>query len=135
MIFYTLERVQIDTSITSPSSPNFGRLRAYINGTWGFICNDHQWSIEGNNAATVVCKQLGYNGTNHVMMPVYFHDLDSFQNAFLLHGVNCAGNESSLEECQLGDWTSENELSENFCYNLAAVLCDVNDQGIIHYIL
>ena len=41
-----------------------GIVEICYNSTWGCVCDDN-WDKDGNNAAVVVCGQLGYeNGGN-----------------------------------------------------------------------
>ena len=43
----------------SNQASGYVRVEMCYNNTWGTICGDYGW---GYNAATVVCKQLGFSG-------------------------------------------------------------------------
>ena len=47
-----------DIRLTDGSTEYEGRVEVCINGVWGSVC-DHGWD---SNDASVVCKQLGYQG-------------------------------------------------------------------------
>ena len=38
-----------------------GRLEVCFNGVWGTVCRQTMWTAQ--TAATVVCKQLGFNNS------------------------------------------------------------------------
>ena len=40
------------------NNPLIGRVEVCIDGTWGTICPNYNWT---NKDATVVCRQLGYS--------------------------------------------------------------------------
>ena len=54
-----------------------GRVEVFRRGTWGRVCY-HHWDVRDAN---VVCRQLGFGN-------------------ILMDYVHCAGNESSLTECE-----------------------------------
>ena len=68
-----------------------GRIEVYGLGQWRGVCDD--FFDRNNNAATVVCRQLGYKqGTPLTQLPGSNVD-------FLLDDVFCGGAEASLLEC------------------------------------
>jgi hypothetical protein len=78
-----------------------GRLGIYYDGKWGTLCS-HKWTL---GEATVACRQLGFDKAFQAMlMPGY---VDSEGTAWLSK-VRCAGNESTLAECQSTGWNSGN---------------------------
>ncbi|PSN40047.1 hypothetical protein C0J52_20193 [Blattella germanica] len=66
------------------------------NSEWGLICGDG-WSIF---EAMVVCRELGFGYANDAIQTDFFGGNSS---AIMLSGVNCTGNEESLEHCLHSD--------------------------------
>ncbi|TNM97525.1 hypothetical protein fugu_015681 [Takifugu bimaculatus] len=69
-----------------------GRVEVYHNSTWKTLCDEH-WGMPN---ARVVCRQVGcgspinisyWNNTGHKMGQIWL-------------GVNCSGQEGSLQDCQ-----------------------------------
>ncbi|XP_064384592.1 deleted in malignant brain tumors 1 protein-like isoform X4 [Halichondria panicea] len=80
-----------------------GRVEVCVDGVYGTICQDGNW---GNNDASVVCSQLGFS-------PYGAFPLTSSDSLFLegslpalLGGLDCAGNETDIFDCQRSDDTS-----------------------------
>ena len=47
-----------DIRLQGSNNPLKGRVEVCINGTWGTICPNYNWT---NKDASVVCNQLGYS--------------------------------------------------------------------------
>ncbi|XP_048244989.1 deleted in malignant brain tumors 1 protein-like isoform X2 [Haliotis rufescens] len=75
-----------------------GRLEIYHNGTWGTICDD----TFDNNAATVVCHQLGYTGS--VFTPHGGSYYGPGGGVIWLDDFSCTGSEARLTDCLLKPW-------------------------------
>ncbi|KAL8604291.1 hypothetical protein ACOMHN_023661 [Nucella lapillus] len=72
-----------------------GRLNAIVNGQRGTVC-DYSPS---NALAAVVCRQLGFNTSNAIITKVP-PSASGTSLPIVLANVVCAGNETSLDECQ-----------------------------------
>ncbi|KAI5617423.1 neurotrypsin-like [Silurus asotus] len=78
-----------------------GRVEVYHNGQWGTICDDKWDDID----AEVVCRQLGFGGVPKAWTWSHF---GPGVGPILLDGVQCTGNELSLEECHHTPWGQHN---------------------------
>eukprot|EP00731_Ephydatia_muelleri_P036913 Em0353g2a len=74
-----------------------GRVEVCLGGQWGTVCDD-SWT---DNSARVVCKQLGLPSDYAVTVASSSAKYGSIQGPIALSRVKCAGNESSLLNCQL----------------------------------
>ena len=73
-----------------------GRVEIYHNNTWGTICRNY-WNV---NAATVLCRQLGYYGTASVSR----FGPGSADQPIWLTKVNCTGEEDFITDCSHNPW-------------------------------
>eukprot|EP00731_Ephydatia_muelleri_P039032 Em1059g1a len=74
-----------------------GRVEVCLGGQWGTVCDD-SWT---DNSARVVCKQLGLPSDYAVTVASSSAKYGSVQGPIALSRVKCAGNESSILNCQL----------------------------------
>lgn len=82
-------------------TPLEGRVEIFHDGQWGTICDDG-WDI---NDAQVVCNQLGnYAALAAKCCQAY----GPGTGPILMDGVNCIGNEKTLESCPHEGWQSHN---------------------------
>ena len=88
-----------------------GTVEICYENIWGSVCST-SWD---SNEASVVCKQLGYDGNNEIMKAntykiFFFLNIGTsvaYSNAYfgqsvspiLLTGLSCTGNETSLVSC------------------------------------
>lgn len=81
------------------SAPNAGRVEVYYNNYWRSIC-DTNWDLKN---AHVICRMLGYNQGAIAA-------IQGFQGSddFWLSGVNCTGNETTIENCRNLKWGKRN---------------------------
>ena len=70
-----------------------GRVEVFRRGTWGRVCY-HHWDLRD---AIMVCRQLGFKGALSATSSAGF---GKRKGNILMDYVHCAGNESSLTECE-----------------------------------
>ncbi|XP_038072908.1 LOW QUALITY PROTEIN: uncharacterized protein LOC119741237 [Patiria miniata] len=78
--------------VDGPSSTE-GRVEMFANGEWGTVCNDG-WNA---NAASVVCRQLGYNNGSSISIANEL--VEQSAGVIQLSSVNCRGDEERLIDC------------------------------------
>eukprot|EP00731_Ephydatia_muelleri_P001646 Em0001g1646a len=83
------------------STSSSGRVEVQHNGVWGTVCDD-SWDIKD---ATVVCRQLGYNGTAKAFINAAF---GPGNGTIWMSQVFCSGSESSLDQCPFNGWGINN---------------------------
>ncbi|XP_025112202.1 deleted in malignant brain tumors 1 protein-like isoform X2 [Pomacea canaliculata] len=71
-----------------------GRVEIYHNNTWGTICDDG-WNL---NAATVACRQLGYQSHQIIFRTQAFYGAGT--GRIWLDDIHCTGSETSILQCQ-----------------------------------
>jgi hypothetical protein len=100
-----------DVRLAGGAVESSGRVEIYADGQWGTVCDDF-WNL---NAATVVCRQLGYQGALEAVER--FGGGDALP--ILLDDVRCTGEEANLLACQ------RNEIGDNNCghFEDAGVVC------------
>ena len=91
---YLLSTVRLMSSTNSPSS---GRVEVQYKGVWGTIC-DYSWDLPD---ATVVCRQLGYDGALSAPGRAIF---GRGAGQIWLSHVQCVGNETSISQCNHMGW-------------------------------
>ncbi|XP_060552042.1 scavenger receptor cysteine-rich type 1 protein M130-like isoform X5 [Ruditapes philippinarum] len=82
---------------------NEGRVELLINGRWGYIATQGMTHNDTDNAAKVVCREMGYSGQGSVLSDENHgrkHDL------FWMSFLKCTGNESSLQQCKFNKGSS-----------------------------
>ena len=76
-------------------------MEIYYSDTWGTVCDDN-WD---ENAARVVCRQLGYPSAVSAPNSARF---GQGSGKIWLDDVHCQGNESSIVNCRHRPWGEHN---------------------------
>ncbi|KAG7272462.1 hypothetical protein CRUP_031389 [Coryphaenoides rupestris] len=100
-----------------------GRVEVFHDGRWGTVCDDQWDDID----AEVVCRQLGLGGVPKAWSWAQF---GQGGGPVFLDGVQCTGNELSLEECRHNGWTQHN------CDHMedAGVSCNPYTDGVVRLV-
>ncbi|KAG5876780.1 hypothetical protein JTB14_038406 [Gonioctena quinquepunctata] len=87
--------------LVNGSKSSEGRLEIKHHGIWGTVCDDDF----NEDAAKVVCKYFGFQGTSTVKKDGYF---GQGNGPIWLDQVSCLGNETELEKCTHWNWGEHN---------------------------
>ena len=91
---YTFTALLTAFEVRLDSESSDGYLEVFYNSTWNRICYSSSWT---QKEATVVCRQLGLPDEGAMVFP---HHVSSSRNeAIVLDGIQCIGNEESLDQC------------------------------------
>uniref|UniRef100_A0A8C4SHU6 Neurotrypsin n=1 Tax=Erpetoichthys calabaricus TaxID=27687 RepID=A0A8C4SHU6_ERPCA len=97
-----------------------GRVEVFQNGQWGTVCDDG-WT---DRDATVVCRQLGFEGLSKARSMAYFGE---GQGPIHLDNVKCSGHEQTLRQCEAQEQGKHNcRHSED-----AGVICEYSEETVL----
>ncbi|XP_028650989.2 neurotrypsin isoform X1 [Erpetoichthys calabaricus] len=97
-----------------------GRVEVFQNGQWGTVCDDG-WT---DRDATVVCRQLGFEGLSKARSMAYFGE---GQGPIHLDNVKCSGHEQTLRQCEAQEQDKHNcRHSED-----AGVICEYSEETVL----
>ncbi|XP_030829281.1 scavenger receptor cysteine-rich type 1 protein M160 [Strongylocentrotus purpuratus] len=121
----TISDGQVRLNNQGDMNTNGGILEVYYQGEWGKVCPSGYWN---SNAATVVCRQLGFAATGYVFNPSDFVDPDSDPNQKVwMDNVSCTGDEQTIVGCFSGEMV----MTTSSCSgDVAAVLCGVEKKEV-----
>ncbi|EDV22998.1 uncharacterized protein TRIADDRAFT_681, partial [Trichoplax adhaerens] len=101
---------EFENSLRLVSGPDkySGRLQIYHKKVWGAICDDKFSLI----AASVACRQLGYDGASSFKCCSYMYGADGWHlnnfGFYWLDDLDCIGNETELASCNHASWGQTN---------------------------
>ena len=97
---FTPENGDVRLINTADNTNMSGRLEVYYRGQWGTVCDD----LFNNNAARVVCRQLGFNPSGAIA--VSDGRFGEGADPIWLDNVNCNGLERNIDSCRHNSWGS-----------------------------
>ena len=98
--------------ISTENYANQGRVEVFYRGIWGAVCGRSSWDLKDAN---VVCRQLGFEGA----VKAFSHSGVAQNGIIWMYDVQCAGNESSLIECD------HKGFGQRSCFGVnAGVVCN-----------
>ena len=59
---------ETDVQLVGGPTPTEGLVEICLNGVWGLVCG-YGWNVRD---ASVVCRQLGYNGCKFLLAPTNY---------------------------------------------------------------
>ncbi|XP_053388149.1 deleted in malignant brain tumors 1 protein-like [Mercenaria mercenaria] len=83
-----------DVRLSRGSNPSEGTVEIKIDGSWKTICDPGF----GDNEASVICRMLGYTGSNSPHT-IYHSDYFGHSYSVGLDKVSCQGDESDISQC------------------------------------
>ena len=114
---FTALLAAFDLRLVVSSSTNDGHLEAFFNDTWNRICYESSWK---NEEATVVCRQLGLPDERAAVFSYDYSYSHILKPALLLDGIQCRGNEESLNQC-LPSGLDVHSYYKGFCDEVGVV--------------
>lgn len=97
------------------SSNQIGRVEFSLNGVWGTICGD-TWNIKN---AHVICRMMRLPPATAALGSAVF---GRGHGVIWLDTLNCTGNESSILECEHGEFGNIRRCSH---YSDNGVMCGI----------
>ena len=108
-LFFVIDGVRL---VGRDNFANHGRVEVFYSGIWGTVYGGRSWDIKDAN---VVCRQLGFEGA----VKAVDHPGVAQHRMTWMYNVQCAGNESSLVEC------NHKGSGQSSCYGVnAGVVCN-----------
>ncbi|KAF1644335.1 Deleted in malignant brain tumors 1 protein, partial [Eudyptes chrysocome] len=92
---------QLPLRLVNGSNSCLGRVEVFHDQKWGTVCDD-TWDLHD---AAAVCRQLGCGMALSAPSSAHF---GPGSDPIWLDGVYCTGTESTLTECELGNWGEHN---------------------------
>ena len=124
LVIFSLSTVQISLRVKDGPVRYAGRVEIYHSGIWGSLCDDDL----DLNVGHVICRELGYPEAIAVPCCNAFGQGDG---PFLLSDVKCKGSESSLVDCEHGEWGKTNCAHK--WNDDASVVCKPSNLSVCKY--
>lgn len=86
-----------DVRLVNGPSPNKGRIEVYYDGVWGTVCDD-SWNTRDGD---LVCKQLGFEGVEHVRYRAYYGE---GTGPIWIDQIHCESHHQSIIDCRHNGW-------------------------------
>ncbi|XP_070539836.1 lysyl oxidase homolog 2A-like [Ptychodera flava] len=123
---YLSDEISKNTAVRVRSGASFGRGRIEVlyNGIWGTICGD-RWDMR---AANVACREMGFGTAKEIFLSA--KEFGEGSGPVWLDQVTCHGDESSIMDCPVHNWTDGHASTSSFCIHAydAGVACHIPEQ-------
>ncbi len=115
IVWFFVSPLDISIRLQGSSVPNAGRVEVLYAGIWGAISR-RNWDI---NAATVACRQLGYQaGAEAALTNIVYGRVSG---PVWLTNLQCSGNENNLMSCSHDVIGNKSRLQRR--WDVASVIC------------